>query len=357
MSGKKFKRDEDEGEGSNNNNNMSERERQALEEIKRLDEIFRLWEIERGRKIIDFVKEKKESGVTKLSIMHGEIGLEERKIFIFSYDDGHVRCYYEDTNTLETLPSVYVRLRYFCPVKYTDGTILLINGLDRTTNVQVSPCEIFDGKTFDWVQSPLFYDDGTVKRCDFGGVTDSAAILLSNGLVLIAGGGPLGETWRECFFYLPKLHIFVVSNAILGIPRKKAAMSLFGVGKKAIICGGSSRGMTVSSTEIYDEDADSFSEGPQMAERRQGHTATLSRNNSVIVCGGQSNGISLRSTEIYNPSENRFVKGPDMLDARVHHSATILSDGRILICGGNANNSSEIYDPKTTSFSYGPPFI
>ena len=82
---KNLKRDEDEGEGSNNNNNnMSERERQALEEIKRLDEIFRLWEIERGRKIIDFVKEKKESGVTKLSIMHGEIGLEERKIFIFS---------------------------------------------------------------------------------------------------------------------------------------------------------------------------------------------------------------------------------------------------------------------------------
>ena len=75
-----------------------------------------------------------------------------------------------------------------------------------------------------------------------------------------------------------------------------------------------------------------------------------------MICGGGGRHEEDRSTEIYDFMKNEFVAGPDTLDIRDHHTATLLSDGRVLICGGDYSNTTEIYDPKTKTFTYGPAF-
>ena len=47
------------GSGMNNNNNISERERQALEEIVRLDKKFKEWEMEEAENITKFTSENR----------------------------------------------------------------------------------------------------------------------------------------------------------------------------------------------------------------------------------------------------------------------------------------------------------
>lgn len=75
----------------------------------------------------------------------------------------------------------------------------------------------------------------------------------------------------------------------------------------------------------------------------------------VLIAGGfSSDRQSLASTEIYDPATKDFSFGPSMITARQSHSATRLPDGRILIAGGfdgDYLDNAEIYDPKTNRFS------
>ena len=286
MSGKKFKRDEDEGEGSNNNNNMSERERQALEEIKRLDAIFQLWEIERGTKVIDFVKEKKESGVKKLSIMHGNVVVEPtKKIIIISSRDQHIRYYYEATNMLLLEPNIVAPVKRFSSQKFPDGTVILFGGFKNPSEERViSRCIIFDGHTF--------YDVPDLSNNIERFRIFAATVLLPDGNVLVAGGNNRKYDFTSCYFYNANKKIFLSSTAKMLKGRSAAAMSLFADGKNAIICGGTNYNeeyeleLMLRSSEIYDVAKDRFIKGPDMRLPREGHTATMIEYGRVLICGG-----------------------------------------------------------------------
>ncbi len=112
-----------------------------------------------------------------------------------------------------------------------------------------------------------------------------------------------------------------------------------------------------ASTEIYDPVADTWTTKASMSTARQAHqqvTFTDSNGNSkVMVIGGSKAGTGiLSSTEIYNPSANTWSAGPSLSYARNQFAAVLMYDGRILVVGGDSTSThSEVYNPATNSWT------
>jgi hypothetical protein len=106
-----------------------------------------------------------------------------------------------------------------------------------------------------------------------------------------------------------------------------------------------------------------FSAVGSLTTARCFHTAILLLDGRVLIAGGQ-NGASadpLSSTEIYDPVAKTFTPGPNMTVGRTWHTAALLVNGRVLIVGGEqtppgANGiepggSAELFDPAAGSFT------
>ncbi|MDD5686858.1 MAG: kelch repeat-containing protein [Elusimicrobia bacterium] len=129
---------------------------------------------------------------------------------------------------------------------------------------------------------------------------------------------------------------------------------------KVLITGGYNIGPTLLSTaELYDPSSGTFSTTGSMTTRRGFHTATLLPNGKVLITGGYegvNNGssISLSTAELYDPSAGTFSTTGSMSTARLYHTATLLPNGKVLITGGSdviALSTAELYDPATGTFS------
>ncbi len=142
-----------------------------------------------------------------------------------------------------------------------------------------------------------------------------------------------------------------------------------------LVTGGTSNattGTTITSCEIYDQSADTWTAKASMAHARCQHAQILLPNGKVLVIGGRKitagsvltayNGatdVILASCEVYDPAGNTWTSTGSMSMARVHHSALLLPNGKVLVVGGRgydpthevasvaALSSCEIYDPAT----------
>ncbi|HZY59841.1 MAG TPA: kelch repeat-containing protein [Candidatus Binataceae bacterium] len=188
------------------------------------------------------------------------------------------------------------------------------------------------------------------------------AVLLPNGLVLIAGGfGVTGTPLASTEVYNAINNSFATTGtAIMKTPRSDAAAVLMPNGKVLIAGGSGPTSALLASSEIYDPSTNTFeSATPSMKTPRRAATATLLPNGKVLIAGGSTTGgFPVSSTELYDPTTNTFATGatPNMNTAREFATATLLPNGRVLIAGGDdggSNNfsSTEVYDSLTNSFA------
>ena len=112
---------------------------------------------------------------------------------------------------------------------------------------------------------------------------------------------------------------------------------------RVLICGGTATGQVggvLSSAELYDPAARTFTPTGSMTVPRAGQTITMLRDGRVLLTGGVQNvgfRSELSSAEIYDPAAGTFSATGSMSVPREGHTATMLRDGSVLVAGGSDN--------------------
>jgi hypothetical protein len=192
--------------------------------------------------------------------------------------------------------------------------------------------------------------------------SNHTATLLSNGMVLIAGGEDCipgsCTTFANAELYDPATGTFTLTGS-LNDARYAHTATLLNNGV-VLIAGGATSSSSEASAELYNPATGSFALTGNLSTARAGHTATLLNNGMVLMAGGgASSSAVLSSAELYNPAAGTFAPTTGSLNtARSAHTATLLNNSTVLIAGGvssfgsgNFLASAELYDPATQAFT------
>ena len=188
------------------------------------------------------------------------------------------------------------------------------------------------------------------------GRTAHTATLLKSGKVLIAGGDAcmFGYSYYEAC----PLSSAEVYDAVAGTFSATGSMSVTRVfhtatvlsNGKLLVTGGHG-----TSAELYDPTSGKFAATGSMSVARDSHTATLLSNGKVLIAGGQNVSGQLDTAELYDPNGGTFTATGSMAASRTSHTATLLVNGKVLIAGGSNSTgglaTAELYDPTTGNFS------
>jgi hypothetical protein len=248
-------------------------------------------------------------------------------------------------------------------VRLVDGRVLIMGGTIP-----------FTGKCEMACMSPAtasveIYDPSAGKFSPNGSLaeprTDAKALLLNDGRVLVTGGnGQYGEDLSTLEIYDPAQGTAVLvkpPSDISYLPSGPTEVLL--ADGRVLIAGGSyALGTTSKVTLIFDPASGGFSNGPLMAEPRQGATATLLRDGRVLIVGGDYVGGSYtypnKYAELIDPSHPLAQSTLSL--SQYGATSTLLSDGGVLVeewglwdsaAGCITPEVSEVFDPSTERFT------
>lgn len=216
------------------------------------------------------------------------------------------------------------------------------------------------------------------------------ATLLPNGKVLVVGGRGLiaisaawelpGKAIASAELYDPRTRRWS-SAGTLSAPRYAHTATLLADGKVLVVGGNQTMPNaslpagtdTLSSAELYDPRANTWSLAASMQTARASHTATLLDDGRVLVAGGVDSAVGnpgtvLASAELYDPVANTWTAAAPMASARMNQSVTLMADHRVLVAGGvdrvldfpggtapsTGLSTAEIFDPSNDSWSPAP---
>ncbi|MBF8290740.1 MAG: kelch motif family protein [Chloroflexi bacterium] len=190
------------------------------------------------------------------------------------------------------------------------------------------------------------------------------ATLLADGRVLVVGGHDwdgaqaasvevMGRTSAEVFD--PATNTWTTTGA-MATGRAFHTATLLSDGSVLVAGGGLADEAAARSAEIYDPETGRWSPAPSMAEDRFGHTATRLADGTVLVLGGVGLGsdpVARGPAALYDPIARTWTAYAAPSDARAGHTATLLGDGRLLMTRGGWQQpaSAVLYDPQTGAWT------
>ncbi len=193
-----------------------------------------------------------------------------------------------------------------------------------------------------------------------------SATALETGQILIAGGLNCPSAGSCTYLnsaeiYNPASSTFTSTGTSTGsMAQTRSAPAVLLNNGNVLIAGGytcdsSGNCSSLSSVEIYNPSAGSFSSAGNMTVARSGQTMTLLSNGTVLIAGGQTcttatSCNALSSAEIYDPVAGTFTATSNAMSAaRYGASAVLLNSGQVLIAGGfdgtNLPAAAEVYYP------------
>jgi len=189
-------------------------------------------------------------------------------------------------------------------------------------------------------------------------------VVLSNGKVLVSGGvGPSNGALRSARIYDPVTRTWTSIADMKSTRSNHAAVVLSG--DKVLVSGGYGRNegessdARLSTAEVYDPVADTWTYVGSMASVRDYHTLTLLMSTGeVLVSGGYGASDRIALAEVYDPNGKTWTSVGAMNAARAGHTATRLSGDKVLVSGGDTANSStplktaEVYDPNGKTWTF-----
>ena len=161
------------------------------------------------------------------------------------------------------------------------------------------------------------------------------ATLLNDGKVLIVGGNGNGSYLSSAELYDPAVGTWSPTGS-MGIARNLHTAILLNNGK-VLVAGGYDSGYPLSSAELYDPTAGTWSPTGNLNTARDAHTATLLNNGNILVVGGYlswNSHTALSSAELYDPVAGTWSIVGNMNATRGMHTTTLLNTGAVLVAGG-----------------------
>src|ERR1051325_9050691 len=227
-----------------------------------------------------------------------------------------------------------VERRGHTATRLNDGRVLIAVG--ENSNGVLNESEIYDPTTSE------FSTAGNLNAAR----TDHTATLLSDGRVLIAGGRNGAGALNTTEIFDPATGAFA-SGPNMSVARASQSATLFADGR-ILFAGGDGNG----SAEMLAADLSSSSAVGSLGVARSMHSAALLQDGRVLVIGGRdADGNDLTSGEIFDTPAGTFSPVDSTLQAtRVRALLRVLFDGKVQIIGGNNDGSMEVYDPMIERF-------
>jgi Kelch motif/Galactose oxidase, central domain len=134
----------------------------------------------------------------------------------------------------------------------------------------------------------------------------------------------------------------------MNMARQAHTSTLLSNGQVLVAGGGNGLTGYLSSAELYNPATGTWTLTGSMSVPRQDHQAVRLQNGQVLVAGGDNASGPLASAELYNPSTGTWTATGSMDTARYNFSLTLLSNGEVLAAQGT---SAELYNPTTGTWT------
>jgi hypothetical protein len=222
-----------------------------------------------------------------------------------------------------TQPMLSTRIAHAL-VALADGRVLAIGGaVDNTSGNMADAYEIYRPSSRDFVAGPKMIQ----PRDSFG------AARLRDGRVLSAGGqdGQHTTNYSSAELFVPGTDTAIATGA-LAQPRSGGMLTT--IGDRAIVVGGEVSGSAVSSAEIFDPVAGTWSSTASAPTRRARGCILTLPDARVLVVGGNDGSAPSSAAEIFDPATSLWRSLPSLPRPRTEPACVVLPTGAVLVVGG-----------------------
>lgn len=225
-----------------------------------------------------------------------------------------------------------------------NGKVLASGGINTTSNTTtyLTSAEIFDPNLKTW--SPA----GNLQT----GRVAHVATLLTNGLVLVAGGfNNSGGQLASAEVYDPNLNTWTPTNS-MNSAHYGATAALLPDGDVLVAAGDDQTG-SPTSAEVFHMASGTWTQTTTMIAPRDTHAMALLANGLVLVAGGYGISGVLNQAELFNSSGASWSPTGSMMATRRALTMTLLTNGFVLAAGGDSvGNSAELFNPNTGTWAF-----